>query len=68
MPLLLIEGFDHFTSDAHLEDKGWDTNIGGSFIEVGSSFGRFGGNGIAIIQSAVNTYVRKNFGVNKSTI
>jgi hypothetical protein len=68
MTLLLIEGFDHFTSDAHLEDKGWDIGLGGAFIDIDSSHARFGGNGLQIINSAAANYVRKNIGVNKSTI
>ena len=69
MTLLLIEGFDHFTSDAHLVDKGWDLGSeGAGWIDVNSSNGRFGGNGLSIQYSAYHVYARKNFGVNKSTI
>jgi hypothetical protein len=66
MALLLIEGFDHFTSDAHLEDKGWDIGSGSGFITVGSAYGRFGGNGVKVINSVC--YLRKNIGSDESTI
>ncbi len=68
MALLLIEGFDHFTSDAHLTAKGWDLGMGEGFITGGSSYGRFGGNGVRIASSTELTYVKKNIGVSKSTI
>ena len=68
MTLLLIEGFDHFESDAHLSDKNWDISSGGSFVEVASSHGRFGGNGLQVINSGPNIHAKKDIGVNKSTI
>lgn len=68
MTLLMIEGFDHFTSDAHLVDKGWDIGTGSSFIGVSSSYARFSGNGVEIINSDGTVHLEKNLGVNKSTI
>jgi hypothetical protein len=66
MTLLMIEGFDHFTSDAHLADKGWEASTSSSAVH--SLYGRYGGRGLESASSNPAEYVRKNIGVNKSTI
>ena len=65
MALLMIEGFDHYTTDAHAGDKGWE--YFGSMFSVNSVSARFGGNGAENSYSGVLP-ASKNFGVNKSTI
>lgn len=65
MTLLLMEGFDHFFSDAHATDKGW-VNIA-TYADIANSYARFSGRGMQFVYTASNE-PRKDFGVNKSTI
>ena len=62
MTLLCIEGFDH-VSTAQIGDKNWAN----ANMNIGSSYGRFGGQGL-VCTSSVGVYGWKDFGVNKSTI
>jgi len=65
MTLLCIEGFDHFL-ETDISDKNWlFGNI--SFIDVSSTYARFSGQGVKSAQSSIG-YIRKNIGVDKSTI
>ena len=63
MALILIEGFDQCT-EAQAADKGYSFNS--SFVAVGSSYGRFGGQGFQVNHELGTT--TKNIGINKSTI
>jgi hypothetical protein len=67
MTLLMLEGFDHFKSDDHLQDKGWIVGNTG-YLDIQAAYARFGGNGLQIDNSGLIGYARKNLGVNKSTI
>ena len=66
MALILLEGFDHFTSDDHLVDKGW-TGFLTQYVDISSTYGRFGGNGLQSIHSN-SGQIKKSIGVDKSTI
>ena len=65
MTLLFIDGFDHYTSDAHALGKGW-LNFA-MYAGISSAYARFSGNGVQISYSN-NGYIRKDIGVNKVTI
>jgi hypothetical protein len=65
MALILMEGFDHFTSDAHAVDKGW-TGMS-SQHDIHTNYGRFGGQGVQNTYSGV-VGPRKDIGVNKATL
>jgi len=63
MTLLFMDGFEHYAT-ADLSGK-WDFR-GGTFEELGSSYGRFGTNGIRLY--AAGAYLRKLISGSKSTI
>lgn len=66
MALLMLEGFDHFSSDAHGMSKGWDSL--GTYHTIGTSYGRFGGRGMQISWSSPGATPKKNIGADKTTI
>ncbi len=68
MALLLIEGFDHF-AETEADEKGWTVGQP-SYAAIGSTYGRFGGQGVEMINCSFSSfgYISKSLGVNKSTI
>ena len=64
MTLLWMDGFDHYNQDNELQDKGYDFN--GLYQTLGA-YGRFGSGGLRV-SSETNGYLRKDLGVNKSTL
>ena len=65
MTLLFVEGFDHFVSDDHLIDKGWEIYSG--YVAVHSNYKRFDtGNGVLL--NHAGGYIIKTIDPNETTL